>query len=563
MRFLVRQITLHGGSTAEHRDSEFVGDVLSIGRGTDQSVQLNGNEIDLEHARITKGSGNRFQLSSQAAGGVTVNDASVKSASLKLNDVVQIGPHTLTVGQPPYGFDFAITVEEGEVDETEEVPGSQYTTTLNQSRLNKRVWSWVMFFGIFIAFLAIPVAGLFNDDVKQILRSSPLPSDGVWDSGKLIPAHQIPEIVNDCSICHAKPFVKVENQQCLNCHKTTPNHVDTNVHHVAGLDGRLCESCHKEHGGVEAMLVSNKGLCSDCHAEIAASTEGQTSLKNVSDFSIQHPEFALNILTPKTADPATEWEVKRVDWSLDVKEQSNLKFPHSVHMDPKGIGSPTGDKVLTCGDCHAPDLDGRLIKPVTMEQHCRSCHMLTFDEQAPDRQVPHGNSDEVMQTLQEYYSRQFLTDALEKEDTGEDTTTTRKRRKPGSPMRNADRLKLLETADVKAREVGRVIFEKTNCIECHEISFKNETESGSSWQVHPVKLTRQWFSKSVFSHASHRTSECSSCHMAEQSEKSSDMLIPGIENCRECHADTHEGGKLATTCISCHNFHIPNREVMK
>ena len=55
----------------------------------------------------------------------------------------------------------------------------------------------------------------------------------------------------------------------------------------------------------------------------------------------------------------------------------------------------------------------------------------------------------------------------------------------------------------------------------------------------------------------HETMECADCHDASKSEDSMDVLIPGIENCRQCHAGTESvTNRLESTCVDCHGFHI-------
>ena len=63
-----------------------------------------------------------------------------------------------------------------------------------------------------------------------------------------------------------------------------------------------------------------------------------------------------------------------------------------------------------------------------------------------------------------------------------------------------------------------------------------------------------------FNHAMHLTQPCTSCHSdAERSKLSSDILMPRIEKCRECHGDVNDSTKLSSDCVMCHRFHLPNR----
>jgi hypothetical protein len=59
---------------------------------------------------------------------------------------------------------------------------------------------------------------------------------------------------------------------------------------------------------------------------------------------------------------------------------------------------------LDCGDCHQPDPSGVDMRPATMEKHCRACHNLQFDNAARDRVLPHGEPDEVIAVINDYFA---------------------------------------------------------------------------------------------------------------------------------------------------------------
>jgi hypothetical protein len=45
----------------------------------------------------------------------------------------------------------------------------------------------------------------------------------------------------------------------------------------------------------------------------------------------------------------------------------------------------------------------------------------------------------------------------------------------------------------------------------------------------------------------------------EKSRSSADIAIPAIVDCRACHAGNKPApGKVVSTCIACHGFHLPN-----
>jgi hypothetical protein len=50
----------------------------------------------------------------------------------------------------------------------------------------------------------------------------------------------------------------------------------------------------------------------------------------------------------------------------------------------------------------------------------------------------------------------------------------------------------------------------------------------------------------------HQALNCQQCHPAAQSRQTQDVLLPGIDNCRQCHAP---GSPARFDCIECHRYH--------
>lgn len=80
------------------------------------------------------------------------------------------------------------------------------------------------------------------------------------------------------------------------------------------------------------------------------------------------------------------------------------------------------------------------------------------------------------------------------------------------------------------------LFERRACVDCHEVR-REGTAAEPLWKVTPVKLPDIWMPQARFDHAEHGTSltPCSTCHTAETSKTASDVLMPRIETCRDCH----------------------------
>lgn len=444
-----------------------------------------------------------------------------------------------------------------------------YKLSLEDTGLSKRWVSWVLFIAILALFLILPVASLVSDDAADALRDSPLPSDNAWISGHLSKPHQIPELNQNCQACHVEAFEVVQDDSCLSCHDDTNHHFDTSVHDVAKLDGSRCASCHIEHDEPSSIVRKDDKLCSSCHADMDETGAVDTELADVNSFGKEqhsggdapHPSFKVSMLVPEGKADAMTWSMRRVALADKPLEKSNLIFPHDVHMNPEGLDAPQGNQVLACNDCHVTDDAGQLMQAISMEKNCRTCHTLVFDPDAPEREVPHGDPDTVLLTLEEYYSREFLRDSLGRNPTPQEVRDFVLRRPGGTVARRAEQALNLASPWGKANSVAKEIFEKTTCKTCHEVSLDESGKYLSKWRVDPIRITKQWMPKSVFDHYSHRTSDCSVCHDASSSEQASDVLMPDLDVCEACHTGerTHEN-KVPSSCVSCHQFHLPEQQ---
>ncbi len=444
----------------------------------------------------------------------------------------------------------------------------EYNVSLETTGFSKRRWSWILFLLVLGLFLIFPMLSLVNEDAATVLRSSPLPSDNSWISGHLSPAHQIPDLNQNCEACHVAAFEVVQDQACLTCHADTSHHFDTSVHDVKQLEGARCASCHIEHDEPVNIISQNDALCVDCHANMADSGAVETKLNDVATFGAEsapsspapHPTFNVSMEVGTGKLDALEWTLERFALNDQPLEQSNLIFPHDVHMNAQGIDAPDGLQVLACNDCHITDDAGKLMQPVTMENNCRSCHTLVFDADFPDREVPHGNPDTVLLTLEEFYSRQFLRASLGRNPTPQEVRDFKLRRPGKSVQARGEQALSLDSPWGKANAVAQEIFTQTTCKTCHEVTIHEGSEYLSKWRVEPIKLTKSWMPKSSFDHYSHRTTDCTVCHKATTSEQSSDVLMPDLPVCEACHTDVRShANKVPSSCVSCHQFHLPDQ----
>jgi hypothetical protein len=519
MRVLLRHITRTAAGTQSVRE-EWVDDtVITLGRSTDQRVQSNDTRLQLKHAEL-RATASGWQLVCIPPGQAVVNDKACRDARLAVGDVVTLGSLRLRVEAPTAAGEPQLSIERlpdtasAAVSAGAGASASATAPKLSLAELGwrKRPWAWALFLVTVLGGLLLP-------------WTVGVPSDATWSSGPLHEAHA--SLEGRCDSCHVKPFQRVRNESCLDCHA---DHLRTHLpaDHPATLQfmAQRCTDCHVEHDEPSHLVQTDNRVCTDCHAE-PERHGGRPGAKPVTDFELNHPPFRLSSL--RSEQPA-----------------SQLKFTHAAHLDERGIKAPSGTVVMKCADCHTPTEEGGSFAPIRMETHCASCHRLDFDPAEPDRTVPHGDPTEVLRVLSGHYSARYLAgyaDPL----AGRTSTVL----PPGVEVAPAERARLLGVARDRALRVATDLFERRACVDCHTVT-RVGTAAEPAWKVMPVKLVSNWMPSAEFDHALHGTSltPCSTCHKAETSKQASDVLMPPIETCRDCHR-----GTMKTACIDCHGFH--------
>ncbi|MDX1569537.1 MAG: hypothetical protein R3200_03565 [Xanthomonadales bacterium] len=550
MRWLVRTITRKKKGAVAHSDDTFLGEVLTIGRGAGQGVFLTDLRVALEHARVVPTKGNRFRVESLIAAGVRVDGKLQSAAGAGVGSKIEVGGYQIQIMKPPQGFDAAVQVSELEGDDGERQAhvSREHQDSLKNTFLAKRGPSWLLFLAFLAIGLIVPAIGYLVPGLQQQLRSIPgAPSDSQWEAGSLQTAHHF--FGENCELCHSQAFTRVQDKDCIACHVMTPVHAEPEFFDLPALTETSCSICHRDHNGPTGLINARQDLCTDCHGNLDERTNGTTVLANVTDFTDSHPQFKVELAG---WDPAGNYLPRRESLeNAPLVEDSNLKFPHDTHLNPEGINAPDGTRVLGCADCHRPEPGGSKMMPVAFETMCQDCHKLGFDPNAPDRQVPHGDAPEVLFTLEEYYTNKALRGGVEDASA---PPAVRARRRPGERVSRADRLEILAWANEQSRRIGQTLFEGQACGVCHTVQ-RVQAEQDISWRVEPVRVAGVWFGSALFTHDSHTTMDCESCHEAQQSHVSDDVLIPGIENCRQCHGGEHDDDKVASPCIDCHKYH--------
>ena len=546
MKALIRFITTTAAGGSEHNDKIVDSDAITIGRATDQVLHLKDKHARLQHAQIRSKNG-EMRITTSALIGVAVNGRSQRDARLEVGDVIEVGANILRVMEAGAGVDFAISFELSADAKSEDMAADWSAAKSGVAGFSKRRLSWILVAVVVLVALVLPSLSLLHPSIASMMRDSALlPDDGLWLAGPVHSAHSA--ISTDCQNCHEALFTRVQDSACMACHNAD-KHTAEPQHAVLG--NTRCASCHMEHNEPAQLVNRHQELCANCHNDLSE----DIALEAASDFLDDHPAFKISMLTPSlVADGSTEWTVQHSLLSqAQGSERSNLKFDHKVHLDKAGLLTPDGRRVIECVDCHQYETGGARMRAISMDEHCSSCHTLSFDADDPSRQVPHGDAEAVLQVLVEYYSAKLL---------GSDADAAEQRvRRPGQTLDREDRDRAAAEARVQALAVAEDLFERRACVNCHDVS-RQENNQAAPWYVSPVRLTQSFFPHANFSHAAHDTevTSCDGCHDASQSRSSGDVLIPGIESCRDCHGSgiawRNNASQTPSTCIMCHSFHF-------
>jgi predicted CXXCH cytochrome family protein len=529
---------------------------LTIGRDSFQDLQLVDPEVEPRHAFIRPRAG-RLHIETCTPQRIRVNGLWCASATLSEGDIVLIGTTSIAVRRARKGASILLEIAEPSATNEPEL-SALHALSLRETRLSARFWSWALVLSVIALFLISPLSASVYAPARRILRSSALvPSDRLWQSGPLHPSHQF--IGGNCNACHTTPFRRVANAQCTACHKNVQHHVDVRTADVALFEERRCGGCHVEHEEPTVLIQRNSRLCTDCHGHLK-DLKSNTEVANVTDFGTDHPGFRLTLLERSTSDATSQWHAVRSPQGTGVRpaEHSGLTFSHAEHMKPKGIKSPRGYEVMKCQDCHQPNTGGRQMLPVRMEAHCSRCHSLLFDEHDPSSAVPHGNLARVFETLQGHFIRSYLDSPPPPDQRGSSAA-----RRPGGEteiMTRDEQRRARDWADRQSLLIASELLEKRVCVQCHRVTRVPGASGFDQWQLEPVRITQDWMPRASFSHTTHATTGCAKCHAtAAGSKQSSDVLMPSIAVCRQCHGGAGDTTKLASDCGMCHQFHLPGR----
>lgn len=574
MSFIVRTVARTADGRDIIRPKAFSQAELSVGRGTDNDIHLPDLAVTLHHAVIRTAGQGRIEIAAAAGLPFIVDGRSVEHAAIDVQRGadIHIGSHALTVaaGEGEEIGSTVITVERvGAVSNASEEKEEAHVFSLARVMPSKRIMAWGLAIVVLALFLIWPIVSSHMQDPKAPTKVA-FHADAMWSSGALSVAHK--SLENNCKACHAQPGVAVRDDACVTCHTKVHDHADPKRlavamgspslgvkarHLVAGLfnipPGR-CVECHTEHQGATAMPTTDQRFCTDCHSSLSKNLT-DTKLLNAADFGNDHPQFQPTI---RFAGPGGAPMLRRVSLDANPQEDSGLKFPHKLHLSTtngvaqmaRTLGGEGYGKPLECANCHRRDTTGNSFAPVKMEADCGACHSLAFDQVGGTvRTLRHGDPAQVVADIRAFYRSTAIFRGP--------ATQGMARRRPGmfaSPAASVAYAQGMVSRGGNAETAIKAVFSKGGaCFDCHVI-----TATGNArvpFAVTPVVLTKRYMAKGWFDHAAHDTESCASCHGVANSTKASDVNLPKIARCRECHGGQDAHKAVPSGCAMCHDFH--------
>jgi len=374
-------------------------------------------------------------------------------------------------------------------------------------------------------------------------------------------AHAV--LAEHCEACHVRDAgefsSEVTDRACLACH-------DGPVHHENEVAAMVptCATCHVEHRGRIDLSAASNQSCAECHGDLKVTGTAGSDSPRIRGLEDGHPEFVA--LRRGAKDPGT------------------VKLNHRIHTKPIRRG-PNGPVVqLECRDCHRSaglsgpwpyedtalvltetsyphevrsglprdvlegpkPLTGReTMLPVKFATACAGCHLLTFDKRFAEG-VPHDKP----QIVHAFLVKKFQ-DYIAARPGEVRVVRDPKRDLTGKPTPPDVRvLTPVQWVGERTADAQELLWRKT-CKQCHQLLFE---EGASLPSVAAAGIRERWLPHAKFAHDAHRGFSCVSCHAkAVTSTETSDILVPGIANCKACHAPGPEHAE--SRCFECHTYH--------
>ncbi|HWZ83083.1 MAG TPA: hypothetical protein VNW47_10685 [Terriglobales bacterium] len=367
----------------------------------------------------------------------------------------------------------------------------------------------------------------------------------VYSSGQLSNAHAV--FTQQCALCHTTQAggfsAQVTDKACLTCH-------DAPAHHANQTFTPQCSACHVEHKGSMPLHATSEAACTQCHANLQTRDGQPHYAASITSLDHKHPE--VSALRPGVTDPG------------------GVRLNHYLHLQPNLMGPDNKRVQMTCDDCHrARDrAEGADVRPAALPDelrmgihendraymatpkfatNCASCHSLQFDKRFRENQVPHDKPEVVHAFLLKRFGEYIAAHPNAVHEVSPPVREIPERARIPRVARNA-----AEWVQFRVDDAEWLLYAKT-CKQCHTL----KATSGPLPEIAKSNLTTRWLDHAEFDHHAHRMMTCEACHTRPASSReTTDILLPGIETCQQCHRSQGPTKEAAEgRCFECHQYH--------
>jgi len=324
-----------------------------------------------------------------------------------------------------------------------------------------------------------------------------------------------------------------------------------------------CASCHEQDDAGRYMKpIQFDRHCAACHT---------SNLPNIDGLPAPHGDMGAL--------------VDRLGASL-AREYSAISTAHVLHLNPEtarmqellaagvqaerltGVAED-GQKrlVLTCASCHQLSDNPPELRAIVFEHHCIACHDEKPEERPTEFRAGTQSGEDLAASGDWSKSpRGAIGDSISAPGAGmlqeylASSAVSQPRPKQVTQIapKGLDLSNLGEVWLVKRRAAAYARMLEDSCTKCHtgkSITPPPPDSPGEPFNIAPPMIPDRWLDRSVFSHQSHRALTCLECHeQAATGRFTTDIMLPSIESCRQCH--TPAAG-VRSDCVMCHVYHAP------
>lgn len=555
MNFLIRTIDFTASGREIVREREVAADSLSVGRASENEIHLPDLAVEQRHLVLTEQVNGHVLAEATGTLGFTHDGAGVTRTAIDpaKGGELGIGAYAIVFDRDEAGRT-VLTIRKLDSDKSQardQLRGFGLETVLP----GKRLMAWASLLAILGLFLAIPILTHLDQSKAKPdydARGATM-MDASWRTGALSSVHH--GLEDNCEACHVEPFVAVRDSACLSCHEDIADHAEAprmadgrptpggadallwDIAHAFNKPGPgACTDCHTEHEGAGRMEPTSEKFCADCHDTLDTRLT-DTALGNAADFGRIHPEFKALVV------PARGAQLQRVTLGSSSEDFGGIKFPHDMHLSRSNgvarMAMRLDGEALDCASCHTPSPDGVRFQPVDMEENCESCHSLVYDRVGSTfRSLSHGKIDQIEADLRAV-------------DRAPRRPVASGRRRPG-PFAEGGIYYGNFSRSSALPSLGNALANDGLCGECH---YPGDPAKGRL-SVLPVEQRSRYFLHGWFDHEDHKQEQCTSCHAAKTSGKATDLLLPNLESCRDCHqGESAAKAEVPSSCAMCHSYH--------